>query len=145
MVLERQGEERKDRRSVRGLFQEVWRTQRRKGFGTRSRRCEDRRRVIRCTSMRGDTRCHYLEGHSGWHYDGAWLEWLDDEERDLAYQRDPCKTRIRYESETVQCELPGDHRSAHKGAGLIWTDPSPIGSTPAKPTWPGIDYWLGGK
>lgn len=85
--------------------------------------------VNRCTGMKGKVRCCLTQGHSGWHHDGAWLEWLADQEREALYEIDPCKATVTYGEQTIACGLPANHRTAHRGEDLVWTDPSPIHSS----------------
>lgn len=90
-----------------------------------------KREPMRCTAMKGKARCVMLYAHAGWHHDGAWLEWLADDERKAAFQQDPCQTTVVVDSQMVQCDLPAKHHTAHHGSGYIWTDPNPI-PTPKK-------------
>lgn len=76
--------------------------------------------------MRNKARCHLIQGHGGWHTDGQWQEWLGDEERQAAFRRDPCLELVMVDGKRVMCELPSDHKIAHRGDGWIWVGKFPI-------------------
>ena len=94
---------------------------------------------MQCTSMRGKTRCVLSRGHAGWHTDGAWAEWLADEERKAAYRLDPCGESTVTEGRTVPCELPKGHKIAHRGDGLIWSGPNPLPTPAERSQWFRVD------
>lgn len=90
---------------------------------------------MRCTAMRGKSRCIYTVGHAGWHHDGAWAEWLADDERKAAYKQDPCKATVMVDNRMISCELPSKHTIAHRGDDMIWTDPNPLPTAIERRYW----------